>query len=293
MPESPRWLFLHDQDEKAIEVLAALKGADPNDEQTSAQAEEIRAAVILEASVQKGWLDMFKNDGVRSQHRVLLAILVQFLQPFSGSAVISYYQTVIFQSSIGMPRTEAQLMSGYLSIWFLFASFLTWVLIERVGRRPLFLIFSVAMGCAMLVLAVMVKLATHSSGIVAAVMIFLFEAFFTWGWQGNVWCYAAEIVPLECRTKAMGLATGVQWTMNFLMIYVTPIGLANIGWKMYISELIPSVTVTFGQFTDKICQFLPALILHSFLLYIFSSQKQGACHWSYWTSFSWTIRFRL
>jgi hypothetical protein len=141
-----------------------------------------------------------------------------------------------FQSSIGMGRNQAQLMSGYLSIWFLFASFLTWFLIERAGRRPLFLIFCVAMAIAMSVMAAMVEVNTHASGIVAATAIFMYEGFFTWGWMGNLCCYTAEILPLDCRSKGMGFAVGCQWVWNFVMIFVTPIGLSNIGWRMYISE---------------------------------------------------------
>ncbi|KAH8814901.1 general substrate transporter [Xylogone sp. PMI_703] len=233
MPESPRWLFSHDQDEKAIQVLRCLRGS--SDEQTAdTEAEEIRAAIVFENSVQRGWFDLFREDNVRSRWRVILAIGIQSMQPFSGSAVISYYQTVIFQDSIGMGRNQAQLMSGYLSIWFLAASFLTWFLIERVGRRPLFLIFCICMAVAMSIIAAMVEVNSHASGIIAATAIFLYEGFFTWGWMGNLWCYTAEILPLDCRSKGMGFAVGFQWVWNFVMIFVTPIGLTNIGWRMYI-----------------------------------------------------------
>ncbi|KAL1979411.1 hypothetical protein VTN96DRAFT_6054 [Rasamsonia emersonii] len=233
MPESPRWLFSHDRDEEAVQVLRCLSSS-ADETKVETEAEEIRAAIIYENSVQRGWLDLFKEDNVRSRWRVALAIGLQSMQPFSGSAVITYYQTVIFQNSIGMDRNQAQLMSGYLSIWFLAASFLTWFLIERAGRRPLFLIFCIAMAIAMAVIAAMVEVNTYASGIVAATAIFLYEAFFTWGWMGNLWCYTAEILPLDCRSKGMGFAVGCQWVWNFVMIFVTPIGLANIGWRMYI-----------------------------------------------------------
>jgi MFS family permease len=141
-----------------------------------------------------------------------------------------------FEDSVGMSHNTAQLVSGCLSTWFLFASLLTPYLIERFGRRPLFLIFCIAMAVAMSVMAAMVEVDTYASGIVAAASIFLYEAFFTWGWQGNLWCFSAEILPLDRRSKAMGFAVGCQWLWNFTMIYVTPIGIANIGWKMYISK---------------------------------------------------------
>lgn len=97
-----------------------------------------------------------------------------------------------FQTSIGMGRVQAQLMSGYLSIWFLFTSSLTWFLIERVGRQPLLLIFHVAMACVMAIIVAMAQVVTYASGLVAAAAIFLYGRFFAWAWMGNLWCYTAE-----------------------------------------------------------------------------------------------------
>jgi predicted lysophospholipase L1 biosynthesis ABC-type transport system permease subunit len=128
-----------------------------------------------------------------------------------------------------MDRNQAQLMSGYLSIWSLFASFLTWLLIERVGRRPLFLIFCVAMAIVMAVMAAMVEVSSYASGIVAAAAIFLYEGFFTWGY---LWCYTAEILLLDCRSKAVGFAVGCQWVLELRHDFRH----AVIGWRMYISE---------------------------------------------------------
>lgn len=65
------------------------------------------------------------------------------------------------------------------------ASFGTWYLIERAGRRFLFMAMAFSMMTVMFILAGMVKLDTHGSGIVAAIMIFLYQAFFTWGWMAG------------------------------------------------------------------------------------------------------------
>lgn len=94
MPESPRWLFSHDRDEEAVQVLGCLSSS-ADETRAETEAEEIRAAIIYENSVQRGWLDLFKEDNVRSRWRVALAIGLQSMQPFSGSAVITYYQTVM------------------------------------------------------------------------------------------------------------------------------------------------------------------------------------------------------
>lgn len=56
-------------------------------------------------------------------------------------------------------------------------------------------------------------------------------SFFTWGWMAGVWIYSTEINPLAWRTKGVGLAVALQWLWDFVLLQVTPIGIANIGWK--------------------------------------------------------------
>jgi hypothetical protein len=76
-----------------MEVLNALRDTSGNDTTATIEAQEIRAAIVYEHSVQRGWRDLLKEDNVGSRWRVLLSVGVQSMQPFSGSAVISYYQT--------------------------------------------------------------------------------------------------------------------------------------------------------------------------------------------------------
>lgn len=78
-------------------------------------------------------------------------------------------------------------MSGFLQIWFLIASLATWYLIEHAGRRRMFLFSALGMAASMTILGIMLAIDTTTSGIVAAVMIFAYQAFYTWGYMGGVW----------------------------------------------------------------------------------------------------------
>ena len=44
------------------------------------------------------------------------------------------------------------------------------------------MISAATMTVDMVVLAVMVKIGSHTSGIIAAICIFLYESLYTWGW---------------------------------------------------------------------------------------------------------------
>lgn len=139
-----------------------------------------------------------------------------------------------FEESVGFSRHMSLLMSGFLQIWFLIASAGTWWFIERAGRRRMFMITGTAMAIVMAILAAMIAIDTHASGIVAAVMLFAYQAFYTWGFMGGVWCYGPEILPLDFRGRGLGLANSMLWIWSFVVVEIVPTAISNIGWKTYL-----------------------------------------------------------
>ncbi|KAK6364401.1 uncharacterized protein PV06_08005 [Exophiala oligosperma] len=237
MPESPRWLIMNERYDEAKEVLRALRSANPEVESVVAsEMAEIREAVAVEHSQRRrGWMALLRHeDLVGSRRRVILACLVNFMQPWSGSTPVSYYTTYIFEESVGFSRHMSLLMSGFLQIWFLIASAGTWWFIERAGRRRMFMITGTAMAIVMAILAAMIAIDTHASGIVAAVMLFAYQAFYTWGFMGGVWCYGPEILPLDFRGRGLGLANSMLWIWSFVVVEIVPTAISNIGWKTYL-----------------------------------------------------------
>lgn len=51
--------------------------------------------------------------------------------------------------------------------------------------------------------------------------------------MAGVWLMCTEIHSLAFRTVAGGLQASVQWALNFLILQVIPIGIDNIGYKVY------------------------------------------------------------
>ncbi|KAJ5884379.1 hypothetical protein N7504_011951 [Penicillium tannophilum] len=235
MPESPRWLFQHDRYQEGIEVLRRLRSSHGQVDEVALAitVAEIQDALALE-SEQKGWMDLLRDDNIRSRRRVALACLLNACQAWSGSTPISYYTTVIFEDSVGFGQHFALLMSGFLQIWFLIASFGTWYSIEKFGRRRSFIISAIGMAAVMAIMAAMLAINTQVSGIVAAVMLFAYQSFFTWGFMGGIWCYGPEILPLAHRSKGVGLANAFLWLSTFVVIEIVPVAIDNIGWRTYI-----------------------------------------------------------
>jgi MFS family permease len=111
-------------------------------------------------------------------------------------------------------------MAGFLQTWFFVASFIPWLLIDRVGRRILLLsMISVMAGVmatqAALIYQVQNKTSVaHSAGIAAAVMLFIFEGAFTIGFQATVWVYPSEILPLRLRQRGSAISTAANWSKD-------------------------------------------------------------------------------
>lgn len=84
-------------------------------------------------------------------------------------------------------------MAGFLQLWFFLASFIPWLLIDRLGRRPLLSMITI-MACVVAIQAALVyqvlywTVIAYSAGIDGAVMLFIFEGAFTIGSMPRFWC---------------------------------------------------------------------------------------------------------
>ena len=90
--------------------------------------------------------------------------------------------------------------------------------------------------CCMAILAGTIYDGSSASGIVATVMLFMFNFFFAVGLLAIPWLLPAEYAPLAIRTKAASLSSASNWLFTFLVVEITPVSIKSIGYKTY-SEL--------------------------------------------------------
>ncbi|KAK3386710.1 general substrate transporter [Podospora didyma] len=237
LPDTPRWLA-HYHGEKAPErglaVLARLRGRSEEDEGVRREMAEIRAAVARESKEEGSWGDLFRSNGVSADKRFYLAVGIQFMQQMSGINIVTYYSTILFIANLGMSQESALLLGCFTQLWYILASLVTWYTIDRVGRRKLFITMALGMGVVLIGEALAISAGTRNGAILAVGLIFLFEAFFSWGWMACVWIYPPEILPLRIRAKGSALATAADFLGNWIVVEVTPVGIAKMGWKFYL-----------------------------------------------------------
>ncbi|XEV02245.1 hypothetical protein FSHL1_007532 [Fusarium sambucinum] len=240
LPESPRWLINHDRHEEAREVLWSVrknaKSISKDDESVSRAIAEIQHAINEErdAAQTSSFKAMWKNGEQKFLYRTMLGIGGQFMQQLSGINLITYYAPVIFQESVGISHNLSLLLAGFNGVAYFFSSLIPIWIIDRLGRRKLMMFAAAGQAVCMAVLAGTVSTGQPGPGIVAIVMLFLFNFFFAVGLLAIPWLLPAEYAPLAIRTRAAALATASNWIFTFLVVEITPVSISSIGWKTYI-----------------------------------------------------------
>lgn len=211
LPESPRWLIATERHAEAMDILVKYH-ANGDRQNTFVQAEfaEIEGTLIAEKQyTNQGWQVFVQTKGNR--RRLLLIVLVAFFSQCSGNGLVSYYLHDILQS-VGITSSYDQaLYNGGLQLWsFLMAIIFSSLLVDRFGRRTLFMIASVGMlttftiwtACS----AIYAETGNVAAGKVVLAMIFLFYGIAGFAWPGLTISYTIEILPYNIRAKGLALS---------------------------------------------------------------------------------------
>lgn len=238
-PESPRWLVSKGKDAEALKTLAYYH-ADGNTEDplVKYEFEEIKAAIEFDRTVAAnvGWKSLFTKTGNLKRLRIIVAIA--FFSQWSGNGLVSYYLNRVFDT-IGITDPTIQLLiNGILQIWNLFWALGASFLVDRIGRRILFLTSVSGMLIFFILQTVCSALFAQRNDSNAAhaviAFIFLFYASYDLAFTPLIVSYTVEILPFAIRAKGF---TIFNFAISLSLIfnqYVNPIALDHLGWKYYI-----------------------------------------------------------
>jgi sugar porter (SP) family MFS transporter len=240
IPESPRWLISKDRNEEALNILGKYHAnGDVNNATVQFEYAEIKETIRLEFLYTKtsSYLDFFKTKGNR--YRLMLLCSLGLFSQWSGNGLVSYYATDVYKS-IGITDADTQLgLNGGLNILSLIVSCSCAMLVDRVGRRPLFIAATASM-CLCFILWTISSSQQERTGSAAAgraviAFIWIFNVSYALAWSGLLVAYTVEILPFKIRAK--GLMVMNFWIQAALCInqYVNPLGFDHLKptWKLY------------------------------------------------------------
>lgn len=224
LPESPRFLVLRGKVEDAREVLRRVIPADEVDD----QLEEIRHSLRDQGNEKPASLrgSLFGLKPV-----VWIGICAALLQQLTGINAIFYYSTTLW-GSVGFSEADSFTISAVTASINVAVTFVAIAFVDRIGRRPLFLIGSLgtlaSLGTMTMAFSTAVEVGGEPSlpgmwGPVALVAANLYVIFFGATWGPVLWVLLGEIFPNRIRAKAMGLATGLLWLANFVVSMGFPV----------------------------------------------------------------------
>ncbi len=253
VPETPRWLTMKGQTEKAEHILMKLVG----NKEAKKELQEIRNSFTKETGTSIKsyyhfmliWLILFIAGilglsflGISSAFEIAMiasflialyvpiksygfviiitGVLLSAFQQFVGINVVLYYAPEIFKS-MGSGTDSALLQTIIVGIVNLSFTVLAILTVDRFGRKPLLIIGALVMAASMLVLGTSFA-ANLPSGLKLVCML-TYTAGFAISWGPVCWVMLAEIFPNSVRSVVMSIAVTAQWVSNFLVSWTFPI----------------------------------------------------------------------
>lgn len=208
IPNSPRWLVLHkNDDESAKLVLEGLGLSDPDQ-----SIKEIRESIEKRSSI-KFWSKRFSFP-------IILAFLIAFFNQLSGINFILYYAPEILERA-GLAAKESLMSSISIGIVNLIFTMLGIYLIDRSGRKKLMLWGSLGYIISLAMVAWSFYSGLSSGILLTFILVFI--ASHAIGQGAVIWVFISEIFPTTVRARGQSFGSGTHWVFAALITLLTPV----------------------------------------------------------------------
>ena len=217
VPESPRWLIMMKQENKAAKLLEKINSADT----VGNEVAKIRASLTGD----KGSIRELFSPTYRAA--LIIGLLLPFLSQVSGINAVIYYGPRILDEA-GFTLSSAfggQVTIGFINMIFTFVAIFT---VDKWGRKPLLTLGVSLAVVSLIAIGILFKL-NITAGPWILLLILLYIASFAFSFGPISWILVGEIFPTSIRGRAMTLATLSLWIANFFVGQLTPIMLDGVG----------------------------------------------------------------
>ncbi|KAJ6825572.1 putative sugar carrier protein C [Iris pallida] len=219
LPDTPNSLLERGKEEKARAQLRRVRGT----EDIHMEFEDLVAACDQAKLVKHPWANILKR---KYRPQLTMCILIPFFQQITGMNVIMFYAPVLFKT-MGFGN-DASLMSAVITgLVNMLATFVSVAIVDRLGRRILFLQGGAQMAICQIIVGVFIMKTFGTTGVVGEipktsatlllVFICFFVAAFAWSWAPLGWLVPSEICPLEIRSAGTSINVSVNMLFTFFI----------------------------------------------------------------------------
>jgi sugar porter (SP) family MFS transporter len=276
--DTPSSLVQRGKISEAKQSLTKIRGGEDADVEAELaeiiKSNEMASAIKREAT----FVTIFKR---KYRPQCVMAFMIPFFQQMTGINVIAFYAPVLFQS-VGFGSDSAYIASIILGVVNLFSILVSTGLVDRLGRRFLFVSGGIVMlFCQVGVSSVLGGVAGHSGAkqlpkvdvIAILILMCAYCAGFGWSWGPLSWLIPSEIFPIQIRPTGQSISVGVN------------LGITFVQTQMFLSMLCHFTYGTFLFYAGWI------LIMTGFVIYFLPETKGITLdsmydvwtpHWYWW-----------
>ncbi len=211
VPQSPRWLAERNRFQEALDVFART---DPG-ESPQNRLDEIRGSLAQET----GSFRELLQPGIRQA--MFVGVILAVLNNWTGWSSIGYYLPTLFQRAGYHRAADAIGQNAIVMMGSVLFTFIASRLVDRTGRRPLWLAASGSMCFALILAGLIFQL--NISGPAVILVLFLCMAPHAVGLGPLPWLMMSEIFPTRIRARAVAVATTFLWVAGFSGPFAFPI----------------------------------------------------------------------
>lgn len=211
IPRSPRWLAERGRWDEALAVLARIDGP----EYAKKELDEIKESLQEET----GTFSELIHSGIKVA--LFVGICLALFNNWTGLTAIGIYKPTLLKMG-GFPDTvDAIFQSILVAGWEAFLTVIVIFLVDRVGRRPLWLTGSAAMIVFMTIFGLIFHY--NITGSFVLLMFFLCSMPHAFALGPLPWLMMSEIYPTRIRAKAVAVTTTVLWFAGWSVQFTFPI----------------------------------------------------------------------